>query len=151
MFAAYFKRAWKTNRAPGQWAAPIQDVGRLSLPAFDRVAKSKGYDFVEAAVSHYHVAMWCKSRGYRFSYEKDAQTMAALAAGIKRVKDSGIPLTRTQESWLCVVQALRPVELIPEGLFLSGPTWPQDNIKPDLLWMNKAISEKGAQLITQPQ
>jgi hypothetical protein len=52
-------------------------------------------------------------------------------------------LTRTQQSWVCVVQGLRPIELIPEGLYLNGPLWPQTNLDNACLWMVKPISEKG--------
>jgi len=76
--------------------------------------------------------------------------MSDFAEGIKGLKDSGMKLTRTQESWVCVVQSLRPLELIPEGLYLNGPIWPQDNIGPELLWMNKPLTEKAAKLITGP-
>lgn len=150
LFEEYFRRAWKTRRAPGQNAAAIQDVSKLALPAFEQIARSKGYDFVEAATSHYHVAMWFKSRGYRYSYDKDVQAMTKLGEGIKQVKDSGKRLTRTQESWLCVLQSLRPTDLIPEGLYFNGPLWPQDNVGPELLWMNKPLTEKAAQLVTGP-
>jgi len=72
---------------------------------------------------------------------------ADVADGIKRIKESGIKLTRPQESWVCVIQSLRPTELIPAGLFLNGPLWPQDNIGPELLWMNKPLSDRAAALI----
>lgn len=147
LFVEYFRRAWKTNRAPGQFAAAIQDVSKLCLPGFEAIARSKGYDLLECATSHYHVALWFKSRGYRYSFTKDQTAMEQLAAGIKRIKDSGIALTRTQESWVCVIQSLRPTDLIPEGLFLDGPLWPQDNVGPELLWMNKPLNEKAAAAI----
>ena len=150
LFLQYFQRAWHTARAPGQFAAPIKDVSMTVLQSVERIVAGKGYDFVECAVSHYHVALWFKSRGYRYSYAKDATTMAAFGAGIQGIKDSGIKLTRTQESWVCALQSLRPAELIPEGLFLNGPIWPQDNIGPELLWMNKPLNERAAKLISEP-
>lgn len=150
LFAKYFQRAWSTTRSPGQFAAAIQDVSKTALPGFEALARAKGYDMLECATSHYHVAHWFRSRGYRFSYEKDQQTMQQLMDGIKRIKESGMALTRPQESWVCVVQSLRPTELIPNGLYLNGPLWPQDNVGPELLWMNKPLTDKAAQLVPAP-
>lgn len=147
LFLQYFLRAWKTSRSPGQFAAPIRDVSRHCIPGFESIARSKGYDLIECATSHYHVTMWFKSRGYRFSYTKDLEVMDQLTAGIKAIKDKGINLTRQQESWVCVVQSLRPTELIPDGLYLNGPLWPQDNLGPELLWMNKPLTDRAAALI----
>jgi hypothetical protein len=147
LFMQYFHRAWKTNRAPGQFAAAIQDVSKKILPGFEAIARSKGYDLLECATSHYHVAWWFKSRGYRYSYAEDERTMQQFADGIKRIKASGKSLTRPQESWVAVIQSLRPTGLIPDGLFLDGPIWPQDNIGPQLLWMNKPLNDKAAGLI----
>lgn len=151
LFRQLFDRAWNTSRAPGQIAAPIQDVSKLVLPGFEQVARRHGYDLLESAVSHYHVAWWFKSRGYRYSYLTDAQTMQQLADGIKRINEAGRRLKRQQESWVCVVQSLRPVELIPEGLYLNGPLWPQDNLGPQLLWMNKPLSERARALLAEPR
>ncbi len=147
LFRDYFQRAWKTKRAPGQFAAAIQDVSKLCPPGFEVIAKSKGYDLLECATSHYHVAQWLKGRGYRYSYTEDQTTIDQLTAGIKRIKSAGVPLTRQQESWVCVIQSLRPTELIPDGLYLNGPLWPQDNVGPELLWMNKPLNERAATLI----
>lgn len=154
-FRALFDYAWhKTNRAPGQYASAIKDVSKYVLQGFEKIALSKGYDAIESAVSHYHVAMWFKSRGFRFTNKCDVETMDKFADGIKRIREElaskGIKLTRPQESWICVVQSLRPVELIPDGLYLNGPLWPQDNLTPPLLWMNKPLSAKTAALITGP-
>jgi len=146
LFLEYFKRAWETKRAPGQKAAPIPDVSKLVPPRFEKIAGRRGYDFIEVAPSHYHVAMWAVSVGYRFTDPVQANAMANLAAGIKRIKESGLKLTRSQESWVCVAQSL-PVELIPQGLYLGGPVWPQDNIGPQNLWMNKPLNESARQLV----
>jgi hypothetical protein len=150
LFLSYFNRAWKTDRAPGQFAAPIPDISKLVLAGFDRIAKSKGYDFLEAATSHYHVALWFKSRGYRYSFDKDVLVLGQLAEGIQRIKDGGTALTRQQESWVCVLQSLRPIELIPPHLNLNGPIWPQDNVGAENLWMHKPLTPKAAALITGP-
>jgi hypothetical protein len=154
LFLHYFHKAWLTDRAPGQVAAPIQDVSRKSLPGLELIARRHGYDLLECATSHYHVARWFQSRQYRYSFIEDERTMSELSAGIERtralLKQRGQELRRTQESWIAVVQSLRPVELIPDGLYLNGPLWPQDNIKAQNLWMNKALTEKAARLITGP-
>jgi hypothetical protein len=150
LFLKYFEWAWNSKRAPGQKAAAIPDISKLVPPQFEKLAGKHGYDFIENAPSHYHVAMWAYSVGYRFTDPEQAKTFAALGAGIKRLKDSGMQLTRTQESWVCVAQSL-PVELIPKGLYLGGPKWPQDNIGPQNLWMNKPLNERAASLLPGAQ
>ncbi len=154
LFAELFRRAWKTDRAPGQFAAPIQDVSKKCLSGVEHIAHTYGYDFVECATSHYHVARWFQSRRYRFTYTTHERTMDELGSGIERVRAHmaarGEQLQRHQESWVAVVQSLRPVELIPDGLCLNGPIWPQDNISPESLWMNKPLNARAAELIPGP-
>ena len=140
-FLRHFKRAWNGTRSPGQIAAPIPDVSQLIGETFAKIARKAGYDFIENASSHYHVAMWAQAIGYKFTYQNDADNIAALTAGIKRLKDGGMKLSRMQESWLCVLQSL-PKELIPEGMYLGGPTWPQNNIDQNNLWMHKPLTDK---------
>ncbi|HEY9772732.1 MAG TPA: hypothetical protein V6C81_02860 [Planktothrix sp.] len=149
LFLAYFKRAWKTKRGPGQHAAPITDVSKLALPEFERIAKARGYDVIEGAPSHYHVARWFQTAGYVFTVPAQAATFAAFTAGLEKIRHDGMPLTRTQQSWVCVVQSLRPVQLIPEGLYWGGPLWPQTNMDNACLWMHKAISAKAKDLLTK--
>jgi hypothetical protein len=146
LFLKYFQVAWDSERAPGQNAAPLPDVSQLTPPEFEKIALKYGYDFIENAASHYHVAMWAQSLGYRFTDPNKAKIMAEFAEGMKRIRASGRSLTRSQESWVCVVQSL-PKELIPEGLYLGGIKWPQDNIGPANLWMNKPLSEKAKKLL----
>jgi hypothetical protein len=143
LFRQYFDRAWLTSRGPGQIGAAIPDVSRLVPPQFEKIARALGYEYIEVAPSHYHVAMWAASVGYQFSHETDAKTMQDFAAGLKRIKASGVKLTRPQESWVAVVQSLRP-DLIPDGLNLNGPVWPQDNIGPQNLWMHKRLTVEPA-------
>jgi hypothetical protein len=150
LFLHYFNRVWKSDRAPGQVSAPIKDLSKLIIPALEKVSARHGYAFTENAPSHYHVAMWVLSLGYRFTYQKDADALAALTAGIKRIKQSGIALTRPQESWVCVLQSLRPIELIPEGFYMGGPVWPQNNIDNQILWMNKPLTSEAAKLLPSP-
>lgn len=149
LFRQYLQRAWDSKRAPGQNAAPIPDVSRLVPPLFEKIAARRGYDVIEAAPSHLHVALWAKALGYRFTDGEQSKIFTDLIGGIKRIKESGLRLTRAQESWVCVVQSL-PSELIPKGLDLGGPKWPQDNIGPRNLWMNKPLSDKARKLIPVP-
>lgn len=149
-FLQQFNRAWNTRRHPGQTAAPLRDVSKLILPAFELVARKYGYDAIEAAASHYHVMMWLLAHGFRHSYRKDLETMNAFALGMKKIRDAGHPLTRSQQSWVCVLQSLRPVELIPQHLRLDGPLWPQTNIDQQSLWLNKPISAKALALVPEP-
>jgi hypothetical protein len=144
LFLTLFNRAWMSQRAPGQHAAPIRDTSKVLMPGLEIVAKHCGYDFLEAACSHYHVAMWFTANGYRFSYQHDAEAMTAIAAGLKRIRDEGTPLTRSQQSWTCVLQNL-PSELVPARLKL-GVKWPQDNITPTSLWVAKPLTKAAGQL-----
>lgn len=149
-FLQQFDRVWNTKRHPGQTAAPLRDVSKLVLPGFEVVARKYGYDAMEAAASHYHVVMWLLSNGFRYSYRADQETMSQFAAGMKKIRDAGHPLTRTQQSWVCVLQSLRPEEKIPEHLRLAGPVWPQTNIDQQSLWVNKPLTEKALQLVPEP-
>ncbi len=145
-FRRLLDRAWSSYRSPGQIGAPIGDIAKFVGPRFDLIAKNKGYDFLEDAASHYHVAMFAASMGYRCTYEDQEKQLAEFKAGIERIKASGVKLTRQQESWVCVMQSL-PVELIPPQLYLGGVKWPQDNISQTNLWMNKPLNDKARLLI----
>lgn len=145
LFLKLFNKAWASKRGPGQHAAPIKDTARVLLPGIEAVAKHCGYDLLEAAASHYHVAMWFLSSGFRVSYQHDAASMTAIAAGLKRIRDEGTPLSRSQQSWVCVLQSL-PAEQIPAQL-RTGIKWPQDNIAPNSLWLCKPLSAKGSGLL----
>lgn len=150
LFLKLFRRAFLAKRSPGQSASPIPDVSKLAMPGFERLARKAGYDFVEGAASHYHVAMWLMSAGYRLSYAEDVQTMSGFAAGLKAIRDAGMPLSRPQQSWICVLQSLRPSELIPDQLRLSNLKWPQDNIGPENLWLHKPLTARASQLVPGP-
>lgn len=150
LFRQYFDRAWKSKRAPGQVSSPIADVSKLVASALERLARAKGYDVVEGAASHYHVGRWLLSEGYQFFDATQAKTFKDFSDGLERIRAAGQPLNRIQQSWVCVVQSLRPVEKIPAGLFLDGPIWPQDNISNDCLWLFKPISDKGKAYFNKP-
>lgn len=145
LFLQLFKRAWATKRAPGQVSSPIPDVSKLLLPAFARIARKLGYDFIQNAPSHYHVAMWTRKYGYDYVDPVQARIVGELASGIKRLKANGVTLTRSQESWVCVLQSLRE-DLIPEELNMHGPKWPQDNIGQENLWMYMPLNEGARKL-----
>lgn len=149
LFRKLFDRIWTSQRSPGQIAAPIGDLSKFIAPKFDLIARRKGYDFIEDAASHYHVAMYALAVGYRCTFEDQAKELAALKAGIERIKANGTALTRPQESWTCVVQSL-PVELIPPQLYLGGPKWLQDNISQVNLWMNKPLNDKAREILPGP-
>lgn len=150
LFRRYFDRAWQAQLAPGQIAAPIPDVARFVGPRFDLIAGRKGYSFLEDAASHYHVAMFAYAVGFRCTYEDQQKELTALSSGIKRIKEAGHALTRSQESWVCVLQSLRPVDLIPQHLYMGGPVWLQNNIDQNNLWMNKPLTKQAAELIVGP-
>jgi hypothetical protein len=155
-FRQYFERAFRGTRGPGQFAAAIDDVSKTVITGFENIASKYGYDVLESAVSYYNVAMWFKAKGFNYSFGCDEKVMAQFKEGIalvnERRKAAGLnKLSRTQESWLCVVQSLRPVEKIPDGLYLNGPIWLQDNIGPRNLWMNKPLTDKARELLAKPQ
>lgn len=141
LFLKLFWRAWKTKRGPGQNGNPVPDVSKHVAMAFEKLAASKGYDYLENAPSHFHVAKWTEANGYLYCDTKHAAALKALTDGIKKLKAGGMKLTRSQESWVCVIQSL-PKEHRPKELDLDGPIWPQDNIGQENLWMWKPISER---------
>jgi hypothetical protein len=151
-FRELFDKAWKSKRAPGQISNPFPDTSKYVVAGFEKLARLKGYDFIENAPSHYHVCMWSMSVGYRPVNPAQAQVIKDLSTGLhalnQRLKAAGKrELTRPQESWVCVVQSLRP-DLIPDGLKLDGGLkWPQDNIGAQNLWLAKAITEKGHKMV----
>lgn len=149
-FMRLFNLAWNSKRAPGQPAAPIPDVAAYVLKGFQVLAQRQGYDFLEMAPSHYHVARWGLGGGYQFRDPGQAATFQAFSEGLERIRANGTPLTRSQQSWVCVVQSLSSVEAIPEGLRLNGPQWPQDNIGPQCLWLYKPLSEKAKAFTPEP-
>lgn len=149
VFLQYFHRAWKTAHSPGQIAAPVPDASKFLLKGFEHLAASRGYDFLESASSHYHVAKWFQAAGYRYSYQHDAETLNGFAQGLEAIRNAGHPLNRQQQSWVCVIQSL-PQEFIPEYLRLPGLRWPQDNIGPQNLWQNKPLTKRALALVPQP-
>lgn len=140
-FLELFNRAWKSTRSPGQTGSAVPDVARLVPAAVERFAVNQGYDYIENASSHYHVARWAESIGYRYTCEEQDAAIKGLTEGIKRLKDSGQKFQRHQESWVCVLQHL-PRKFIPDELYLGGARWPQDNIGQQNLWMYKPLSER---------
>jgi len=140
-FLRQLKKIWKSKRSPGQFGNPVPDVSKHVPAVVEAMAAERGYDYMENACSHYHVAKWAESLKYRYSDPKCAETLAQFAAGLKRIKESGVKLTRPQESWVVAVQSL-PKEFIPKGFDMGGPVWPQDNIGAANLWTWKPMSER---------
>lgn len=148
LFKSLFDRAWKSSRGPGMVSNPVPDVSKTVVPGFEKLARIKGYDFMEHTPSHFHVAMWSRAVGYKVADPACEKELQGLIAGIQKIKASGIKLTRAQESWVCVLQSLRS-DLIPPALNMGGPKWPQDNIGNDMLWMFKPLTEKGQKLLPE--
>jgi len=149
LFLTYFRRAWNGKRAPGQYCSSIADVSKLVLPAIEAMARAHGYDACEGAVSHYHVARWFMSSGYQFTNAPQAEVVAQFTTGLEKIRHDGTPLTRPQQSWVCVIQSLRPVDLIPASFNLSGPVWPQTNLDNACLWVNKPLTDKAKALLAK--
>lgn len=145
LFRELFDRAWISDRAPGQHYLPIADVANNIVRAQERIAVACGYDFMEIAASHYHVARWFLAHHYSFASAEQGQTIHAFRQAIDSLKET-ISLSRAQQSWLCVAQHL-PSDLIPPGLNLCGPKWPQDNIGAECLWMYKPLNETAKQML----
>lgn len=147
LFMRLFNRAWKLDRFPGQNSIPIPDVGKLAHAGWDAVAKACGLDALETNPSHYHVTMWNLAKGYQFSYADQEANLDAYKAGIQKLKDSGVRLTRAQEAWVCVLNTLEPKELIPAHLRMDVPRWIQTNLDQQSIWLVKPLSEKAVQLL----
>jgi hypothetical protein len=145
LFLKLFNTAWKSNRAPGQWSEPIFDAGDLMEENFSKLCGAMGYDVMEVAASHYHVAMWCLNYGYSFTDSVQDKNIGALREGIAKLKASGTKIERRQESWVAVIQSL-PAEHIPKHLYMGGAKWPQDNITLPNLWLWKPLNEKSKSL-----
>lgn len=143
-FMRNFKKAFRSKRGPGQHRTPIQDVSRYAFTGFEFLARKCGYDLVELAASHYHVAKWAQSHGYRYSVPRQDGLLQKMHDGLERIRHNGTPLTRSQQSWVCVIQGLRPVELIPANLYMGDDNlrWPQTNIDDECLWLYKGISQR---------
>lgn len=151
LFLQYFRMAWKTERGPGQIGAPIPDVAKVIDSGVSHVARSLGYDFVEATTSHYNVAMFVLAFGYRFNFVEQAQAFGALHAGVKTLTEK-FKLNRTQQTWATVIQSL-PADKLPEDLkplHLGGPNWPWDNICQDYLWLNKPLNDAAKAALPGP-
>lgn len=148
-FMRYFHQAFRTKRGPGQFSAPIQDVSRHTLPGFEFLARKYGYDLIEMAASHYHVAKWAQSGGYRYAEPGQAGFLQKMHDGLEAIRASGTPLTRSQQSWVCTLQTLRPVELIPPHLYMGDPAlrWPQDNVGNQCLWLYKPLSARAQDFV----
>ncbi len=88
------------------------------------------------------------SIGFKISDSVQAKTVEQFAAGLEKVRRDGTPLTRQQQSWLCVLQSLRPAELIPASLNLNGPIRPQNNVDNVCLWIHKPLTEKAQKMLS---
>jgi hypothetical protein len=149
VFMKHFRRAWKSGRGPGQHAAPISDVSKLVMSSFSKIAEEAGYDVIELAASHYHVARWSMKEGFRCVDQKHLDTLDAFRDAFARVEQSlNYSLSRSQQSWLCVIQSL-PRKYVPSQFRLGKLRFPQDNIGPQCLWMYRPLSEK-ARLLLEP-
>jgi hypothetical protein len=89
LFLKLFAKAWKSNRAPGQWSEPINDAGDIMEDNFTELCSKMGYDLEEVAASHYHVAMWCKATGYVFTDPVQDANMNALIEGGRSAESAG--------------------------------------------------------------
>jgi len=148
VFLRLFEIAWKSERFPGQVSVPIPDVGKMAHAAWDKLATTCGYDFLETAPSHLHVYGWNCAKGYFCSNPEQAANIADFQKRAAALRASGFKLSRLQESWLFVIQSL-PADKIPQPFHLDGGTWPQNNIDQNNLWLYKPLSEKAKQLVAQ--
>lgn len=144
VFLAYFERAFASKYAPGQNYRPVPDIAQVILPGFESIAKRHGYDLIEMAASHYHVAKWSIDRGYKYADPAQEEVLRRLACGLEEIRAAGHPLSRIQQSWACVLQSLRPVEKIPAHLYMGSQEllWPQNNLNDVCLWVYKPLSQR---------
>jgi len=145
LFLAYFKRAWKTKRSPGQIAAPVFDVSRMIFRGATNIAAAYGYDIVDMACSHYHVAKWAISAGFVIDSAKHAAEFETLQTGLAKIRAAGQPLNRFQQSWACVMQNL-PVEHRIAALDMGNARWPQNNVDNECFWVRKGVSAAAKKL-----
>lgn len=141
-FLHFYNKAWFSGRAPGQNALPTDDVAHFVLPGFVHLAKRAGYDFLEAAPSHYHVAKWLMKDHFEVTEPRHLQTLREFESHFAALAKSGQKLRRAHESWVCVLQSLKPADLIPEPFSFGGPVWPQDNIGMENLWLFKRLTQR---------
>jgi hypothetical protein len=88
--------------------------------------------------------------GFKCVSAKDNATLDAFQGSFDRVgRALGTPLSRPQQSWVCVIQSL-PLKHIPRALRLNGPVYPQDNIAQECLWQYRAVSERAKQILDTP-
>ncbi len=146
LFLQHFEKAFKSALAPGQIAAPIPDMAPFMSANVEKVAASRGYDFAEGAASHYHVCRWGQAFGWRVTDPEKATIINELTAGLARLREKGIRLTRSQESWVCVLQSL-PRKYIPDQLYLGGATWQHDGLNKNYLWMHKPLTDRAKGLL----
>lgn len=146
VFLKHFERVFKSAMAPGQIAAPIPDMARFMGPNVDLVASDRGYEIAEGAASHYHVYRWGQAFGWRVTEPEKAAILDELTKGLARLREKGVRLTRSQESWVCILQSL-PRKYIPDNLYLGGATWQHDGLNKNYLWMHKPLSERAKGLL----
>jgi hypothetical protein len=147
-FLALFQRAFRGSRATGQFMKVIAAVSDFSMRGFECLAAKHGYDLLEMAASHYHVAKWAQKFHMEFADPQQKKMLDNFAEGLARIRQQGTPLTRSQQSWVIALQSLRPMELIPEPLRIltaetAHLTWPQDNVSEVCLWLYKPLSRQG--------
>jgi len=139
-----FDRAWDSGRSPGQNAEPIPGVSKFLPGGFGEIAKRYGYKYLFTAPSHFHVAKWFEAEKYFYADPGQEKVLRQFGEEIKRIKKElltvGRKLTRQQQSWICVIQNLGSptvgrADLIPVELRLHDLYWPQDNHRPEVLWM----------------
>lgn len=146
-YLALFQRAFRGSRATGQFMKVIADVSDFSMRGFEYLARKQGYDLLEMAASHYHVAKWAQKFHMEFADPEQKKILTNFAEGLERIRHQGTPLTRAQQSWVIALQSLRPMELIPEPLRIltaetAALTWPQDNVSEVCLWLYKPLSRQ---------
>ena len=150
VFMKHFRRAWKMDRGPGQNSLPLRDVSKQVMPAFCKLAEQAGYDVVELAASHYHVARWAMREGFKCSSSTQNAILDGFQNSFARVESSlNTTLTRQQQSWVCVIQSL-PAKFVPRAFRLKGLRYPQDNIGQECMWLYKSVSDKAKAALDTP-
>jgi hypothetical protein len=142
-FLEYFWKVWTTTVCPGQVGESYPDMARYIAPNLEALARKAKYDFLEGGASYYHVMLWMKNIGYRIRYSEHSQIVDKLRHFFKTASFEGKPLTRSQQSWVCVLQSL-PRQYIPDELFVEGAVWPQTCLDHDQtnIWGFKPLHEK---------
>lgn len=122
-FFQLWTRAYESEMARWQNAAPIKGVAKHFVDGACSLLKDAGYHRVDAVPSWYNVGLFFIEKfGFSFTYGEHEAAYNALQLALKRLEHSfGLTLNTRQKSWIVALQSV-PEAYIPEELKL-GVKW----------------------------